>query len=61
MKKKTIAEADSNGDMTDSAVAVTRASTRADPAPPPTKKTKVAPAEKTMGKNGKPSSHHIQD
>ena len=55
-KKKTIAEADSNGDTTDSAVAVARV----DPAPPPTKKTKVAAAEKTKGKNGELLSQYIQ-
>ena len=55
VKKKTIAEADSNGDTTDSAVAVARA----DPAPPPTKKTKVA-VERTKGNNGKSSSQYIQ-
>ena len=43
-RKKTIAEADSNGDTTDSAVAVAKV----DPVPPPTKKKKVA-AEKTKG------------
>ena len=58
MKKKTIAEADSNGDATDSAVAVARA----DPAPPPTKKTKVAAVGKTKGKNGESlKSQHIQE
>ena len=37
VRKKTLAEADSNGDTTDSAVAVARV----DPVPPPTKKTKI--------------------
>ena len=43
-RKKTIAEADSNGDTTDSVMAVAKV----DPAPPPTKKKKVV-AEKTKG------------
>lgn len=56
-KKKTVAEADSNGDTTDSAVALARADT----VPPPTKKTKVAAVEKTKGKNGESLSPCIQE
>lgn len=42
-RKKTVAEADSNSDTTDSAIAFART----EPAPPPTKRTKVGTAEKS--------------
>ena len=55
-RKKTVAEADSNGDTTDSAIAFARA----EPAPPPTKRTKTGPAEKSKDNSvGEQSSHHI--
>lgn len=54
-RKKTVAEADSNGDATDSAVTFART----EPAPPPTKRSKIATAEKSKNNSaGQWTSHH---
>ena len=54
-RKKTVAEADSNCDTTDSAVTFART----EPAPPPTKKSKIATAEKSKTNSaGQWTSNH---
>lgn len=53
-RKKTLAEADSNGDTIDSAVAVARAG----PAPPPSKKTKMTENTKNVN-NGQSTCLHF--